>query len=501
MSTTTREIVIRGKDELSGVMRKATEVAQDYGRAMAEHTLKNSANIEEAIKHLERETELLQKNAELRGRGGGAGGGGGGAFLPSPASAGGGGSQQHLLSEILNELRGGSEGGSGGQGGGVSTSRGIGGVRGGVSSMASSMARDDGFGAASAGAGMLRGVGGMVGGAAAGVAAVVAAIGGAMALNVSNDPAPQSISRMLGGTGVRDVSRTMRLKGTEFEEAEAMGISNTDYAKFTSMIMGKTGAGTMEGTIDYARLRNVGIGEGTAGQLARLGMVGGGAANSIYGALANTGMLGANGQNFTQLDEIMSNMTGMALSANTRSGANIIGGDTDKALNLLGGVEGMTPDRLNREMGGLQSGIAGGSQMAQSLKLSMLRGMDGNKDKTFFELQSEMDKGLSSGLMSSSLDMVRGMTGNRNAQQQMLSQMFGGQVSKQGIIDLLDADPSKIGSMSIEDIAKRESKIDVSGSKVGIVEFGAEAKDILLRTTEGVESMVVKMGKLLNLIE
>ena len=85
----------------------------------------------------------------------------------------------------------------------------------------------------------------------------------------------------------------------------------------------------------------------------------------------------------------------------------------------------------------LSGGLAqGGGPETQAIKMDILRKL--NPKMSYFELQAEMEKGISAeGFGAGMMDFVKGTGGDLNSQAILMDQMTGGQMRKEDILNML----------------------------------------------------------------
>ena len=161
--------------------------------------------------------------------------------------------------------------------------------------------------------------------------------------------------------------------------------------------------------------------------------------NRIFSAMYNTGAFGTTNGDMTRMDELASTYAQFQESQFSRTG--FIGGGNEW-LNMRRQLEGQggkfsRDDYAASTLESLSGGLAGGGgPEVNAIKMDILRKM--NPKMGYFELQAEMEKGISSkGFASGAMDFVKGTGGDLNAQAILMNQLTGGQMRKSDIISIL----------------------------------------------------------------
>lgn len=257
-----------------------------------------------------------------------------------------------------------------------------------------------------------------------------------------------------------------------------------------------------------------GLSEGTAGSMTRLGRVTGGPdshkmANSIYSSMYGTGALGANNTDMSRMQDMISGLVNFGESQLMRAGVT----NDPTTLRFRRGLERIggrftRDDYAMQTVQSVNQGLASeGSAEARAIKFDVLRRQ--NPNKSFFELQTEMEKGVSSkGYLEGMLNFVKSTGGDLNSQSLLFDSLTGGQVRKRDITDMLK------GELPIEDYTQREA--DIKGRAVGatsraneqLINFTEQFKDVLSGVGGGVESALgmlksidSKLGTIANALD
>lgn len=277
---------------------------------------------------------------------------------------------------------------------------------------------------------------------------------------------------------------------------------NVTRDEFTSKYMPQAirSAGTTENAEERAIQqieidKGLGLNQGTGSQLEKLIRISGESsaqtlAATIYSALKESGEMGEDGNDLSKLNEYMRGFIQMSEQAFMRFGVTENRGTIGamKEVSQLGGNfdrEDYTMDTVRSLNEGL---VSGGSPESQAIKFDMLR--RNNPEKSFFELQAEMEKGVNSENYAKSLmDFVKSSTQDQSTQAVLFDQLTGGQMRKSDILSFLKGDVSFEGlnkDQNVENpnIAKRA--VDVASRNQTNLDF----------MKEGLKDMASSIGNL-----
>lgn len=241
--------------------------------------------------------------------------------------------------------------------------------------------------------------------------------------------------------------------------------------------------------------KGMALGEGTAGQIERLTRVLEGSttaqttAAKVYSSMYGTGALGQGNQDMARMQDIMQGFLQFQDSQFMRAGVT----DSTTTFGMMRKLQQMG-GRFSRDdyamdtIGRLNTGLSqAGTAEAQAIKFDVLR--RANPNKSFFELQMEMEKGVNSkGYMSGIFDFVKGTGGNLNSQSIMMDQLTGGSMRKSDIWDLLS------GNKSLDDINKEQQLRDPN-FKGKALNASSEAQMQVDFMKEAVDDAMNKMGE------
>lgn len=299
------------------------------------------------------------------------------------------------------------------------------------------------------------------------------------------------------GAGTLGISREQFLTNNIPSSIRALG---------TSRNAGQNALGALE--IE----RGMAVDGGTIATLQRLTRVMDGVSDTqmlatrVYSSMYGTGALGQNNTDMARMQDIMQGFASFQESQFMRAGVTGATGTlgTMRMLQGLGGNFGRDDyafDAINRLNSGL---IQGGSPEANAIKFDVLR--RANPNKSFFELQMEMEKGINSkGYLSGMFDYVKSTGGDLNSQSLLFDQLTGGSMKKQDINDILS------GRKSLSDIDSQVAQQSVdyrsmainasSGAQTELLNFGEQFKDVMSPIGQGVEELIKLVGKMVRELE
>ena len=168
-----------------------------------------------------------------------------------------------------------------------------------------------------------------------------------------------------------------------------------------------------------------------------------GLTQKLYKRLNAGGAFGRSGQDMTRMQDIMSSYVSMQNEQFMRHGQKT---SSTMNMDLLGRFEGMggvyKDDRYKQStIQSLDRGLAStGSPEMNAMKMSTLRRL--NPDKSVFELEMEMEKGINAeGFLAETLKDAKSYSNDKSMQARYLHQMTGGQIRKADAMRMV-TDPS-----------------------------------------------------------
>tara|TARA_R110000772_G_C13310332_1_gene440684 strand:- start:80671 stop:82386 length:1716 start_codon:yes stop_codon:yes gene_type:complete len=171
----------------------------------------------------------------------------------------------------------------------------------------------------------------------------------------------------------------------------------------------------------------------------------------IFSTMFGTGAFGDNNRDMTRMNELAQSYAQFQEQQFSRTG--LIGGGNEW-LNVRGQLEGLggaykRDDYAASTIESLSGGLANqGGPEVQAIKMDILRKK--NPKMSYFELQAEMEKGISAeGFGEGMMDFVKGTGGDLNSQAILMDQMTGGTMRKQDILNMLKGDVS-LSSLGVE---------------------------------------------------
>jgi hypothetical protein len=301
--------------------------------------------------------------------------------------------------------------------------------------------------------------------------------------------------------------------GTEFGGygAGTLGVSREDFLSnnipSTIRALG-TSRNAGRGALQSLEVqKGFGVDQSTVGTLDRLSRVMEGVAGSqalaskVYSSMYGTGALGQNNNDMARMQDIMQGFASFQEGQFMRSGT--VDGTTTlglmRSLQNLGGNfqrDDYAFDTINR----LNSGLSqGGSPESNAIKFDVLRRQ--NPNKSFFELQMEMEKGVNSkGYLSGMFDYVKNTGGDVNSQSMLFDQLTGGSMRKKDIFDLISGKTSldqinTEGDARDPSIQQRAASAS-SGAQAELLNFTESFKDAMEPVGEGIEELIKLVGEM-----
>jgi len=270
-----------------------------------------------------------------------------------------------------------------------------------------------------------------------------------------------------------------------------LGVSREDFLS-TNVPGAVRAAGTSRGGAERAMRhleieKALALTSGTGDTMAKLGRATGGDAtsmtNQIFSAMSGTGAFGG-GTDMARMQDIISGIMGFQEGELSRAGVTSMRGTLAgrRGLERLGGR--FTRDDYSMQtLAQMNQGLTSeGSPEARAIKFDILRRQ--NPNKSFFELQTEMEQGINSkGYMQGMLNFVKGTGGDMNAQSILLDSLTGGAMRKKDISSILQ------GNMSLEDFDTQT--LDTKGRALSST---SRANEQLLNATEQFKDVMSGLG-------
>lgn len=315
------------------------------------------------------------------------------------------------------------------------------------------------------GGGMMGGLKGALG--AAGIAALAAGIGklymGGMTSTTERETTLQEYSALSGqsnkflttysGIGKGSGMLNNYLYGDEAkgQSAQSLGYEQSDYAQNlgagTRAYGGSAGfKGDNERAIEALALqRGTGMSEGTVRTLEKLTRTldkdsdAEDTTTRIFSAMYGSGAFGDKNTDMTRMDEMASSYAQFQEGQFSRTGYT---GGGEEWLNIRRQLEDIggkfkRDDYSASTIESLSGGLAGGGgPEVNAIKMDILRKQ--NPQMGYFELQAEMEKGLSAdGFGEGVMDFVKNTGGDENAQAILMNSLTSGQMNKSDILSIL----------------------------------------------------------------
>jgi len=163
-------------------------------------------------------------------------------------------------------------------------------------------------------------------------------------------------------------------------------------------------------------------------------------AQAVYRAMAETGALGAGGQDMSRMEGILQSYVGYQQEFMNRTGEMSTMNASLGAMQQFESMGGVYKDD-NYKMGTIQSmsrGLSSASNPAvKAIKMQMLRQM--NPEMGFFDLEAEMETGIESeGFLKNVMQFIEGTGMNDDAKKILFSQMTGGQMKKADVSRIIE---------------------------------------------------------------
>ena len=331
-----------------------------------------------------------------------------------------------------------------------------------VSSAGDVMGQRSFLGAASTGLSGFKGAAGVLGKAGM-VGVIIAAVKGLV-----------DIPRTLRSGRETSLSSLSAITGEGVERLEATGVGRTNKGQYGSLDLNVSRdefVGTWLPNIAKARgssegikglafsgmelMRGAGVDQSSIFAAEKLAKIGGGnatmMANQLYTTMSKTGKFGEDGKDFSKMGGLLSTLIQLQESQLMSSGT--VGNANVNLLTRLNGLGGAFKNGqyTSSTIQSINSGVSqGGTAEAQAMKMDVLRRL--NPNKSYFELQAEMEKGVNSkGYLSGIMDMVRGTGGNQDSQMLMFDQLTGGNLRKNDILKMFQ------GDMNLQDLSSTET--------------------------------------------
>jgi len=348
------------------------------------------------------------------------------------------------------------------------------------------------------------------------VTAIIGASVGALAIRANRENSATSLAA-LSGMSVDSIMDS-GIGRTGFGEygPRRLGVSREDFLSqlMPSIIRARgSSAGGYDATMSALELeKSTGTSQTTITTLEKLTRVLTHVSNSqqlttrVFSSLYGTGVFGKNNDDMARMDAVMSGFANFQTNLLMSSGAT----STTGTLGLMRHLSNMggnfnSDDYMFDTIRRLNSGLtSAGSPEAQAIKFDILRRQ--NPDKSYFELQMEMEKGVASkGYLSGMFNFVKQSGGDLNSQALLFDSLTGGSMRKKDIWDILS------GSKSLDDIdlGAKKHQLDYqgralassSGAQAELLNFAEKFKDLISPIGEDVEKIVRKLDTLIGKLD
>lgn len=281
------------------------------------------------------------------------------------------------------------------------------------------------------------------------------------------------IPRTIRGGRETSLSEYAALSGGDVSSLEDRGLGRTNKGQYGSLDLNITREEFVKnwlpqiikarGTVAQGEaiafrgmelMRGGAVDQGTIMGAARYGRTNGtdatDMASQIYAIMGKGRAFGKDGQDFNRMSSLLGTLVQLQEGQMMSSGS--IGGSANlNLLNRFGNLGGAfsREDYTASTITSLNSGLrSGGAPEGQAMKFDVLRRL--NPNKSFFELQAEMEKGVDSkGFLEGMMKMVQGTGGNQDSQMILFDQLTGGQLKKNDILKMFQ------GGVSFEDLEKK----------------------------------------------
>jgi len=348
------------------------------------------------------------------------------------------------------------------------------------------------------------------------ITAIIGASVGALAIRANRENSATSLAA-LSGMSVDDIiDGGIGRTGYGDYGPRRLGVSREDFlSQSMPAIIRARGrsAGGYDATMNALELeKSTGTSQSTITTLEKLTRVLARTSDSqqlttrVFSSLYRTGVFGKDGSDMARMDAVMSGFANFQTSLLMSSGATSTTGTMGLMRHLYGmggnfNSDDYTFDTMRRLNSGLTSA---GSPEAQAIKFDVLRRK--NPNKSYFELQMEMEKGVASkGYLSGLFDFVKGSGGDLNSQALLFDSLTGGSMRKKDIWALLS------GSKSLDDIdlGAKTHELDYkgralrssSGAQAELLNFAEKFKDLISPIGEDVEKIVHKLDQLIGKLD
>jgi hypothetical protein len=334
------------------------------------------------------------------------------------------------------------------------------------------------------------------------VAAAAAVVGAGTLLHAARGKKEMSAGQMAGLSGMNSGSIIDAGYGGTSLGGYGPNDLNISREEFLSnnipaaMRSAGTSVGAGQRGLRHAEIeKGMALSSGTAGSIEKLTRVLEGSSTAqitaakVYSSMYGTGALGQGNQDMSRMQDIMSGFVGFQESQFMGSG--VTDGSTTlglmRKLQQMGGSftrDDYAIDTVSR----LNSGLSqGGSPEANAMKFDVLRKL--NPNKSFFELQMEMEKGVNSkGYLSGVFDFVKSTGGDDNAQSILLDELTGGGMRKTDIWDMVT------GNKSIDEI-NREQQLQDPNFQAKALSASSQAQSQADFAKETIDDVLVEGGK------
>lgn len=345
---------------------------------------------------------------------------------------------------------------------------------------------------------------------------IIGAAVGALAIRAQRENSATSYAALSGMSVDEIIDGNIGKTGFGEYGPRRLGVSREDFLSqlMPSIIRARgSSAGAYEATMGALELeKSTGTSQSTIGTLEKLTRVLSHVSSSqqlttrVFSSLYNTGVFGKNNDDMARMDAVASGFANFQTSLLMSSGATSMTGTLGlmRHLSRMGGnfaSDDYMFDTMNRLNTGLTSA---GSPEAQAIKFDVLRRQ--NPNKSYFELQMEMEKGVASkGYLSGLFDFVKSSGGDLNSQALLFDSLTGGSMRKKDIWDLLS------GTKSLKDIdlGAKQHEIDYkgralqssSGAQSELLNFSEKFKDMISPIGEDVERIVRLLDKLVGKLD
>lgn len=271
---------------------------------------------------------------------------------------------------------------------------------------------------------------------------------------------------------------------------QRLNVNREGYIGYLTQMTKARGTGTGGDAYTWRAMemmRGTGVGMGTIMGAARYGQIAGGGdatsmAGQLYGGMRETGVFGDTGKNLARMSGFLETL--VRLQEGQLMGTGALGSNAN--VNLMSrfaslGGKFIRPEYTGATIDALNTGLKqGGTAESQAIKMSILRQL--NPNKSYFELQAEMQKGVTSeGYAEGVMNFVKGTGGSMDSQMILFQQLLGGQMSPGRILSMFK------GGMSLEGLEGDPS----GGGFQDMVRGRAVAASSKAQTTVDMQSEII----------